>query len=297
MVKFTGVIPALVTPLCQDETLNVPVFRQLMNDLLEEGADGFYVGGATGEGIALSRGVREQLAEEAINFVNGRKPCIVHVASADFNEAVELAKHAERCGADAISAIPPLFFSYDEDDIYNYYKKLADAIHIPLMIYYNPAAGFQINAEFAARMFEIDNITSIKWTSSDYYGMLRLKELTNGEINIINGPDEMLLMGLNAGADGGIGSTYNLILPKIKAVYENYVAGNIQQAQMAQMEANKIIAVLIKYKIIPCIKALLECKGYEVGNAVFPMKRYDEEQRLQMLKELERVGYRNESNF
>lgn len=291
MKRFTGVLPALITPLKEDETLNVTVLHQLVNDLLKQGADGFYVGGATGEGIALRQDVREQLAEETIKLVGGRKPCIIHVASADFSEAIALAKHAQRSGADAISAIPPLFFSYDEEDVYQYYKAIAAAVDIPVMIYFNPAAGFKINAQFAARMFEIDNVTAIKWTSSDYYGMLRVKELTHGEMNVINGPDEMLLMGLSAGADGGIGSTYNILLPQIKGIYENFKAGNIARAQEIQAAVDEIIAVLHHYPTIPCLKAILESIGYEVGNAAFPMKRFTQEQKEKMLTEFITAGY------
>lgn len=290
MNKFTGIMPALVTPLQEDETLNVSVLHQLMGDLLEQGADGFYIGGATGEGIALRREVREQLAEEAVRFVGGQKTCIVHIASVNFHEAVALAKQAEACGADAISAIPPLFFSYDEDDVYAYYKALAEAVHIPVMIYFSPAAGFRITPEFAARMHEVDNITAIKWTSSDYYGMMRLKQLTHGEMNIINGPDEMLLMGLSAGADGGIGSTYNVLLPEIKAIYNHFMAGDMVSARQMQMRVDKIIAALLKYEVIPGVKAVLEHKGYAVGNAAFPMKRYSKEQKEQMIAELVTAG-------
>jgi N-acetylneuraminate lyase len=127
-MKFEGIMPALVTPLKEDETINVPVLRSLIEYLLERDADGFYVGGATGEGLALKTEERMVLAEEAIRAVHGRKPCIVQVAAADFKDAIALAKHAEACGANAISATPPLFFRYDEDDVYNYYKALAEAV-------------------------------------------------------------------------------------------------------------------------------------------------------------------------
>lgn len=290
MKRFTGIMPALVTPLNKDETLNTAVLRQLLTKLLDEGSDGFYIGGATGEGIALSREVREELAAESVKFVDRRKPCIVHIASANFNEALALAKQAEAVGADAISAIPPMFFAYDENDVYNYYKKLAGSVHIPLIIYYNPAAGFTVNAEFAARMFDIENVTAIKWTSSDYFGMMKLKELTHGEMNIINGPDEMLLMGLNAGADGGIGSTYNIIYPMIKKIYNEFKAGNAAAAHEAQMAADKVITALLKYKVIPGIKAVLEMKGYAVGDPAFPQTRYTREEKEKILRELMAAG-------
>ena len=290
MKKFCGVMPALITPLRDNETVNVPVLHDLINGLLSQGADGFYVGGATGEGILLSREQREILTEEAIKTIGGKKPCIIHIASTDYKEAIALAKHAEKSGADAVSAIPPLFYKYDEDDVYAYYKGLADAVSIPLIIYYNPMAGFRVNAEFAARMFEIDNITGIKWTSSDYFGMNVLKDLTHGEMNIINGPDEMLLMGLSAGADGGIGSTYNFMLPTIKRIYDNFVSGNIVEAQKAQTEANRIIHVLLQYMVIPACKVVLEKQGYAVGNCASPLKRYTEEQKDALAKAFRGAG-------
>ena len=289
MMKFCGIMPALVTPLDKDERINVPVLHSLINYLLSEGADGFYVGGATGEGLALRKSERMILAEQSVEAIKGKVPCIIQVASTVFPDAVELAKHAESIGADAISATPPLFFGYDEDDVYNYYKKLAESVHIPVMIYYNPGAGFKFNAKIAAKMFEVDNITAIKWTSSDYYEMIRLKDITHGEMNIINGPDEMLLMGLSAGADGGIGTTYNYMLPIIKSVYQNFVSGNFTEAQRMQNIADRVIAEAKNYRAIPAAKAMLEKMGFDVGNASFPMKRYTDEQKNSLFEAVQKI--------
>lgn len=285
-MKFDGIIPALVTPLNQDESINCDVLKQLLEYLICGGADGFYIAGATGEGLALRPQERRVLAEEAIRIVDRRKPCIIQIASTDFHEAIALAKHAEACGADAISATPPLFFKYDKDDVYNYYKALANAVHIPLMIYYNPAAGFSMDAKFAARVFQIDNVTAIKWTSSDYYQMMQLKQLTHGEMNIINGPDEMLLMGLNAGADGGIGTTYNIMLDIIKGIYNSFISRDIENAQLEQKRANQVISSLLNYQIIPAVKVILENMGFAVGNATFPMTQYNEEQKKTIITEI-----------
>lgn len=289
-MKFKGIIPALVTPLNNDESINIPVLHSLIEFLYSKGADGFYIGGATGEGLALRTEERMCLAKEAIGATNGRVPCIVQVAATDFNDAKALARQAEEVGADAISATPPLFFQYSEDNVYNYYKALADSVHIPVMIYYSPAAGFTISARFAARMFEVDNITAIKWTSSDYYEMMRLKDLTHGEMNIINGPDEMLLMGLNAGADGGIGTTYNFMFDTIKAVYDNFVKGDSETAHFYQMRAARIVSELKKHQIIPATKAILEKMGFAVGNATFPMTRYSEEEKNIIFDGMKKAG-------
>lgn len=289
-MKFTGIMPALITPLNADETINLDTLKKQIAYLSSKNADGFYVAGATGEGLALKTENRAILAEEAVKAA-GDKPCILQVASTDYADAIWLAKHAESVGAAAISATPPLFFSYDADDVYNYYKGLANAVHIPLMIYFNPAAGFNVNADFAARAFEVDNITAIKWTSSNYYEMMRLKDLTNGEMNIINGPDEMLLMGLCAGADGGIGSTYNLFMDGIRGIYDAFRAGEVDRARDEQYRTNRLITVLLKYKLIPAIKAVLMQLGYDVGYATFPMHRYTNEDGRRILDELLASGF------
>ena len=290
MKKFTGVIPALVTPLNEDESINTGVLDQLIEHLINKGADGFYIGGATGEGIALKTEERMILAEESIKAINGRCPAIIQVAAADFGDAVALARHAEGCGADAISATPPLFFQYDEDDVFNYYKRLADSVSIPLMAYYNPATGFNFNANYAARLFEVDNITAIKWTSPNYAEVVRLKDITHGEMNIINGPDQMLLMGLSAGADGGIGTTYNFIFDYIKGVYDSFIKGDVKSALEYQKKTDRIIDVLHKYKTIPATKVILEKMGFAVGSCSFPMKRYTDEEKAKLVSEMAAAG-------
>ncbi|MBE6601860.1 MAG: dihydrodipicolinate synthase family protein [Ruminococcaceae bacterium] len=290
-MKFTGIMPALVTPLNEDETINTKVLAQLIEDMIQNGADGFYVAGATGEGLALRPSERRVLAEAAVRAANHRKPCIIQVASTDFNEAVALAKHAESVGADAISATPPLFFGYDADEVYNYYKALAGAVHIPVMIYYNPNAGFPMDAKFAARAFEVDNITAIKWTSPNYYQMMELKRLTQGDMNIINGPDEMLLMGLSAGADGGIGTTYNFMFDIYRGIYDKYHAGDLAGAQALQRKSAEIVsAAFAKYSCIPATKALVEALGYDVGNATFPLARLTKAEKAELIADVKAAG-------
>ena len=289
-MKFQGIMPALVTPLTKEGKVNEGVLSELIEHLMRQGADGFYIGGATGEGISLPKATRMQLTEASVSSVGKRKPTIVHIAATEFPDALDLARHAEASGADAISAIPPIFYKYGEGEVYDYYKALAGAVSIPLMVYFSPAANFPITADFAARLFEIDNVTAIKWTSSDYYGMMRLKDLTKGEMNIINGPDEMLLMGLSAGADGGIGTTYNFMLPRIRAVYDSFKAGKIDAAREAQVGADRIIRALLQYSTVPATKVALEEMGFAVGHGAFPFPRYSASERARIVSDLRTAG-------
>jgi N-acetylneuraminate lyase len=287
--RFQGVYPALVTPLTKDEKLNLPALEKLLRYEMGEGADGFYIGGATGEGLLLDIPERKKLCEKSIEYIGADKAKIVHITDMNFRNTIELAKHAEAAGADAISSIAPIYFKYDENDIYEYYKAIAKSVNIPVIIYYTVSAGVTISLELFSRLFEIDNITGVKWTSSNYYEMISLRERFP-EANIFNGPDEMLVCGLAGGADGGIGSTYNIMYPTIREIYDRFRAGDIIGAQETQKKADKLIRAILKYSVIPVCKLVLEEKGIEVGNASFPMTTYTAEQRKQILRDLTEAG-------
>lgn len=290
-VKYTGILPALVTPLCDDgKTVNTKVAEQLIEYQLAQGADGFYVLGGTGEGLVLCPEERERMCETAVRCVAGRKPVIVHIAAMNMNEAIALARHAEQTGADAIAAVPPCFFAYSEEDLYQYYKRLASAVTIPLIIYYHPGAQKKMSAALIARIFEIDNVTGVKWSSTDLYEMMRLKDMTQGEMNIINGPDELLCCGLMAGADAGIGSTYNVMLPRFLKIYDDVQNGRIGEARQTQLAVNRVIQVMIEHGVIPSVKFATELMGFPVGNATFPMQTYTPEERRLLEARLREAG-------
>ena len=289
---FTGIMPALVTPLCEDnKTVNTEVAKKIIDFQLNQGANGFYVLGGTGEGLVMGREQREIMCEVSVKHIAGRQPVIMHIAAMNLDEAIALAKHAEKTGADAIAAVPPCFFFYDGDDLYEYYKKLASAVSIPVIIYYHPGAQKEMSAKLIARIFEVDNVTGVKWSSGNLYEMMRLKDLTHGDMNIINGPDELLCSGLMAGADAGIGSTYNVMLPEFIKIYNDVKAGRVDEALKTQMKVNRVIDVMIRYEVIPSVKYACEMLGFPVGNATFPMKHYSEAQKAAYEKELKEAGF------
>ena len=287
---FKGVFPALITPLTAKEKLNVRALEKLIDYEIKDGATGFYIGGATGEGLLLDVPERKKLCEKSIELIGADKTKIVHITDMNFRNTIKLAQHAQACGADAISSIAPIYFKYDENEIYEYYKAIAKSVDIPLIIYYTAAAGVTISLELFEKLFAIDNITGVKWTSSNYYEMISLREKFP-EATIFNGPDEMLVCGLAAGADGGIGSTYNIIFPIINEIYQSFREGNTDKAREAQKKADKIIRVILKYSVIPVVKMVLEERGIEVGNASFPMVNYNSEQRKQILSDLKEAGF------
>ncbi len=290
--KFEGILPALVTPLAEDNvTVKKNAVKSLVDMHLSQGAEGFYIIGGTGESIVLSREQREAMCEYCVEAVGGRKPIINHIAAVNMPETIELAKHAEKSGCDAIAAIPPVFFKYSEDDLFNYYKKIADSVSIPVMIYYHPAAQSSMTADLIARIYEIDNVTGVKWSSNNFFELMKLKDKTHGEMNIINGPDELLVSGLAAGADAGIGSTYNLMLPEFVNIYNCFKNGNMAEALNTQIKVNRVIELLLKNMLIPSVKYSVGLMGIDVGNATFPMKQMNAGSFKEFEQELSKLGW------
>ena len=290
---FKGIMPALVTPLNADGvTINEKATRDLIEFQLAQGADGFYVLGSTGEGLVLSEKERMNMLEVVVDQVKGRKPIICHIASTNFSEAVRLAKHSEKAGADAVSAIPPIFFHYTNDDIYNYYNTLASSSNLPFVMYNHPAANGGMSAELVAKMFnEIDNITGVKWTVNNYFELIRLKDMTNGEMNIINGPDEMLICGLAAGADAGIGTTYNVMLPQFLEIYKYFKEGDIDKAREIQKKINRVIHCMIKHEVIPATKYMCTMLGFNAGQGSYPLKEISGDKATALKADLKKLGW------
>ena len=132
---FKGILPALITPLKADNTIWPEATEKLLDYELQQGADGFYICGATGEGLVMQPGERAAFAQLVVGHLRGRAPCIAHIAAMAMDTTLDLARQAEKAGCDAVAAIPPTYFAYGEDDIYNYYKAISDAVHIPAVSY------------------------------------------------------------------------------------------------------------------------------------------------------------------
>lgn len=290
-VKFTGIMPALVTPLNADETINEAASRKLMQWLLSEGMDGFYLCGGTGEGPVVQKAERMKLAEIAREETQGKGDLIVHVGAIDLKTAAELAEHAGKIGADAISSVPPFFFQYGEAQIKQYYTALAEASGLPVIMYASPLAGVNITWDMVDRLMEIPGMIGLKWTSNDYYTMRRIKELRGGNINVLNGPDELLLPGLTMGADGGIGATYNVMPRLFRAIYDNFKSNNMDEARKAQVLVDHMVDVLIKYGVVPAIKEILAMMGHDCGYCVYPTKRLSDDERKALRKDLDDMKF------
>jgi len=299
MIKNTlpgikGVIPALITPFKEDGSIYENSLRNLVDHLIESGVGGFYITGSTGEGFLMTPEERKRVVEIVIEQTAKRVPVIAHVGTIDTNTAIDLAKHAYNTGADAISSVPPFYYRFEFNEIYNYYKELASSVSIPLVIYNIPATtGVEIGLPAIKKLAEIDNVMGIKYTSFNHYDMQRISEFNNGRITVFSGADEMCVSGLIMGAVGLIGSFYNLMPDLYVKIYKQVVEKkDIVSAQKNLLIANDIIQVVLKYGTSAAqigIKPAMKFMGIDCGTVRKPFKRLNAEDIENMKQELLRI--------
>lgn len=284
MDKFKGLFSALLTPFNEDGSINFDSLEKLVEFNLQNGIDGFYVGGSTGEGLLLSPEERMQVFECVKKASKGRATLIAHVGTICTLDAIKMAKKAEELEYDAISAVAPYYYGFTLDAVLGYYNDIVNSTSLPMIIYNFPnSGGFSLTKEIANKLFENEKFIGIKHTSGDMFTLNQFKTLDR-EIVVYNGFDETLLAGLSMGADGAIGSTYNFMGKKFKKIMNCFNSGEIETAKALQNEANEIICEMIKYGVFQSEKAILTEMGIDMGQCRPPFMPISDECRASMKK-------------
>ena len=290
-IMFTGIMPALLSPVNEDGSIREKPLRRLVRDLSGTGITGFYLCGATGEGIAMAPERRMELAEIVKDEAPAEMKLINHVGAGDLATVRRLARHSRAIGMDGISSVPPFFFNYDERGIIDYYRAMSDeSAGLPMLIYASPLSGPLLPVSTVEKMLDIPGFIGMKFTNPNYYLLSRYKKIGGGDINIINGPDETCLLGLLMGADGAIGSTYNVMPRLFVELYGHVKAGRIAEARALQMKADDLIELMLGSDVISCCKLMLDQRGYNVGETNAPMKRLTAGQKAAFLAALDQMG-------
>lgn len=275
--EFNGIYAALVTPYTPENTVNHGVLAEHVNRLLDRGIDGFYVSGSSAETFLLRDDERRQALKTIVEANAGRGKVICHVGAISTDAAVDYARYAQTVGVDAISAISPFYYKFSKAEIVNYYKDIMAATDLPMFVYNFPnQSGFAVTEDVVDALQEAGNLAGIKYTSSDFFLMERIKT-KHPELVMWNGFDEMLLCGLTMGADGGIGSTYNCIPHLIRKVYDSYRAGDLAAAERWQKHTNYVIEAICKYGVFASIKTILGFEGLDFGGCRKPFSPISEE--------------------
>ncbi len=287
--KFKGLFSAVLTPFNADASFNPDAMKKLVEFNLENGIDGFYVGGSTGEGLLLTNEERKETFKCVAEAAKGRATLIAHVGTLHTDAAIDMAEYAESLGYDAVSAVAPYYYGFPLESVTGYYNDIANSTSLPMIVYNFPNSGkFALTKEVANEMFKNDKFIGIKHTSADMFALQQFKQLDR-EIIVYNGFDETLLSGLAMGADGAVGSTYNFMGKKFKKIMNDFKSGNIDEAIKGQNEANEIICEMIKYGVFQSEKAILTEMGINMGECRKPFLPISDECRISMKKIAEKL--------
>lgn len=277
--KYKGIIPAFYA--CYDDQGNISPERvQLLAQyFLDKGVKGLYVGGSSGECIYQSVEERKIVLENVMKAVGGKMTIIAHVAAPSTQESVELAKHAKELGADALAAIPPIYYGLSEKAIGEYWKAIALSTDLDFIIYNIPqTTGYALSNTLLKEMLKIDQVIGVKNSSMPILDINLFKNNGTKEIIVFNGPDEQFVGGRTMGADAGIGGTYGA-MPELFIKLDKLVKEEkIQEALNLQNKINDIIMKLLSGEgsMYAIIKRVLALQGLEVGKVREPFPQATE---------------------
>lgn len=269
--EIKGVIPAMITPFDEKEELDKNRVQNLVEHLISKNVNGLYIGGSTGEGFMMDHNERKLLVEYVMEQVKGRIPIIVHVGSISTKLSKDLAVHAYEHGADAVSSVPPFYWKFDNESIFQYYKEISEATPLPMIVYNVPLAGL-MGLDMIYKLAEIDNVKGIKYTATNHYEIKLIKKQLGDDFMVYSGSDEMAVSGLLHGADGLIGSFYSMIPDLFINIYDSMQVDNTEVAMANQLIANDIIMASLKYDYYSAIKLGLSWMGEDVGIVRSPFK-------------------------
>ncbi len=296
MVKLTGILPAFLTPFDKNGEVNYKMARELVEFHIAQGATGQYVCGSTGEGFLLTEQERCKLAEVVIDQVKGRIPVIVQVGSVSTAEAARLAAHAKKAGADGISSVPPFYYSVGMAGIKGHYGEIGKASDLPMWIYNIPGTtGVNVTPAMCREIVEeVPTVVGMKFTSYNFFEMRQIIDLDfkdGRKLNVVSGPDEMMVAGQAMGAAGAIGTTYNVLCGYFTEMYKTFHKGDVKKATEMQGQANKVIATFLSFPSLAAVKEMARLIGFDCGSPRRPLPPLTDADRDLLKQKLTEAGY------
>lgn len=274
--KYKGVIPAFYA--CYDKEGNISPegVQALTRYFVEKGVKGVYVNGSSGECIYQSVEDRKIVLENVMKAAEGKLTVIAHVACNNTKDSMELARHAESLGVDAIAAIPPIYFHLPEYAIAQYWNDISLAAPNTDFVIYNipQLAGVALTMGLFAEMRKNPRVIGVKNSSMPVQDIQMFKQAAGEDYIVFNGPDEQFISGRVIGAEGAIGGTYG-VMPELFLKMDEYVkAGDMEKAREIQYAVDAIIYKMCSGhgNMYGVIKEILKInEGLELGGVREPL--------------------------
>jgi 4-hydroxy-tetrahydrodipicolinate synthase len=291
MTSFHGVFPYLVSPVDDTGRIKTDVLGRLADDLIAAGVHGLTPLGSTGEFAYLDREQRAAVVKTTITAAAGRVPVVAGVASTSTADAVAQAQDYQRLGADGILAILEAYFPLRDAQVESYFRAIADAVDIPVVLYTNPQ--FQrsdLTLDVIARLAEHKRIRYIKDASNNTGRLLSIMNRCGDSINVFSASAHIPAAVMLIGGVGWMAGPACIIPRQSVALYDLCRAGRWPEAMELQRRLWRINEAFARFNLAACIKAGLESQGYEVGDPVPPQPALGPEDRRAVAAALAEVA-------
>ncbi|MFN3975307.1 MAG: 4-hydroxy-tetrahydrodipicolinate synthase [Dehalococcoidia bacterium] len=282
-------LTAMVTPFDEQGRVDYEQAKRLALALLDSGSDGVVVTGTTGESPTLSHEEKLRLWAEVKAAVGKRGQVVAGAGNYSTAESVELTREAERCGVDAVMAVVPYYNKPPQEGLFQHFKAIASATHLPLILYNVPSrTSLNMTAETTLRLSQIDNIIGIKEASSDMDQIARIIDGARPGFRVWSGNDNETFYIMAMGGYGIVSVASHLVGLQIKAMMGHLLEGNLEKAAEEHRRLHPLFKVLfITANPIP-VKWCLNRVGFRVGKPRLPLVEPDEKTAQQIEAVLKR---------
>ena len=277
-----GIIPPIVTPFEADGSINYAAYRKMIDFLINNGVHGIFVMGTTGEYYAIGIAEYRRILEETVNQTAGRVPVYAGANHITTRGAIELVKICEGIKVDAVTVLTPMFISQTQDELYAYFKTIAENTSLPIIIYNNkPKTNITVEPDTVARLAELPNIAGIKDSTGDLTNTIEYIRLTRHRsgFHVLMGRDTLIYAGLCHGASGAVATCANIAPRLVADIYDKYMAGDFAAALEAQFELAPLRMACNMGTFPSAIKESLSLLGMDAGKCMPPIAELADNQK------------------
>jgi 4-hydroxy-tetrahydrodipicolinate synthase len=277
--KVRGLFTAIITPFTSEGKVDTDRMSDLTRFQISRGAEGIYPCGSTGLGPMMRSEERKLVAEAVIGAARGKVPVVVQVGAADTASTVELARHAEKAGADAVASLTPYYYKPGEKAVVRHFETLSSAVGIPVLAYNIPQfTGNNLQASVVGAMARKGTVKGIKDSSQNLLQLQDLLDAVPEEFVVMNGTEEYALFAIMSGADGLVSGGASALPELFKELVASQRKGDYKGALAAHQ---KILRVkdLVKPGGISSYYAILRERGVDCGTPRLPFLPLEKEDR------------------
>lgn len=261
-----GIVAYPITPFDAAGNVDISLFKQLTDRLVTSGSHAIAPLGSTGVLPYLNDAEKEAVVEATLEIVADRVPVVAGVSNLTTERTVYHARFAEKAGATAVMIIPMSYWKLTDEEIFTHYRKVAEAISIPIMAYNNPATGgIDMSPALLKRLLEIPNVTMIKESTGDVQRMHYLRRVLGEEVAFFNGSNPLALAAFSAGAVGWCTAAPNLIPELNHSLYNAILANDLASAREAYDRQSELLTFITANGLPRTIAAGLQIQGIESG--------------------------------